>query len=107
MGSYYKRQNAGANMRNLEVQLEDILAQLQKQRQKQKQYQDQDQNQAQVDTDTSNFENIGNPVVHVHNDITIVVVIAFIFLQFQDDAGGNPPPLDLEALREMMNELNR
>ena len=82
-------------MDDLEVKLDDILAQLQLQQQQQQQYQGQYQDQyqdqyqgqyqGQTDTDIVKLKNIGNPEIKIYNENYNILAIIFAFLFFRND----------------------
>lgn len=97
-------------MDHLESKLNDVLFQLQKQLQFQyqdsDQKQDQDQKQNQMDTDITTLKNIGNPQIHVHNDMSIlIIVLLFFFNRKGTDLASSVDLKSLAALSKMLNEL--
>ncbi|RDW21209.1 hypothetical protein [Oceanobacillus chungangensis] len=136
MGSYYKgsynkecdckekshNPHRPSKEENISIRLEDVLVQLQQQLQEQyqlqqqlqeqlqlqQQKQDQDQKQAQLDNDYSNFENIGNPTIKIHNDITIVIVLVILLSQRNDkEHGAGLDPLVPELMSMLRSSMNQ
>ncbi|MGM7636093.1 hypothetical protein [Bacillus sp. Hm123] len=113
MSKYY---DLYERVEHLDVQLEQILAQLQKQNQNQwqgqDQYQWQNQYQAQgqydEEKDTTVLKNIGNPHVHVHNnDFLIIIVLVFIFHGRKGNDSGFADGQSLASLLEMLKEFGK
>ncbi|OZI12228.1 hypothetical protein CEW92_07045 [Bacillaceae bacterium SAS-127] len=113
MSKYY---DLYERVERLDVQLEEILAQLQKQNQhqwqEQDQYQWQNQYQAQgqydEEKDTVVLKNIGNPHVHVHNnDFFILIILVFIFHGGYGNGAGFAEGQSLVSLLEMMKEFGK
>lgn len=105
-------------MDHLESKLNDVLFQLQKQLQFQyqdsDQKQDQDQKQNQMDTDITTLKNIGNPQIHVHNDMPILTILLFLLSSGEntiepannENALGQASGLNLNSIVSLLNNVN-
>jgi len=93
----------------LENKLNDIIFQLQKQLpfqyQNVDQKQDQEQKQDQMDTNITTLKNIGNPQIHIHNDMSLLIIfLLFFFNRERADLASSVNLKSLAALVKVLNE---
>ena len=98
--------------------MNDVLFQLQKQLQFQyqdsNQKQDQDQKQNQMDTDITVLKNIGNPQIHVHNDMPILPILLFLLSSGEntiepandENAAGQASGINLNSIVSLLNNVD-